>query len=65
MMSDSVGMDTGCEAGCPLSCIRVDDFALYQAYPDGATRVEDHSELLDDYFKRRKKKRSPVRLRFA
>lgn len=53
MMSDCVGMDTGCEFDCPLSCLRVDDFTLYQAFADGQTQIRDHKELLDAYHERR------------
>jgi serine/threonine protein phosphatase 1 len=52
MMSDCVGVDTGCESDCPLSCVRVDDFTLYQAYRTGETTVHDHAELLDAYRER-------------
>ena len=45
-------MDTGCEVDCPLSCLRVDDFTLYQAFPDGQTLIRDHRELLDAYKER-------------
>jgi serine/threonine protein phosphatase 1 len=53
MASDCVGMDTGCEVDCPLSCLRVDDFTLYQAFPDGQTLIRDHRDLLDAYRERR------------
>lgn len=52
MMADCVGMDTGCEPDCPLSCIRIDDFTLYQAYLNGETCVYDRGELLDAYRER-------------
>lgn len=35
-----VGVDTSGEEDSPLSCIRVDTFTLYQAYPSGITEVE-------------------------
>jgi serine/threonine protein phosphatase 1 len=52
MMSDCVGMDTGCEVDCPLSCLRVDDFTLYQAFATGNTEVYAHQGLLDAYRER-------------
>ena len=53
MMGDCVGMDTGSEPGCALSCLRVDDFTLYQTFPDGETRVHEHRDLLTAYRQRR------------
>lgn len=53
MASDCVGMDTGSEPDCPLSCLRVDDFTLYQAFANGQTRTYDRSELLTAYRDRR------------
>jgi serine/threonine protein phosphatase 1 len=35
-----VGIDTSGDEDSPLSCIRVDSFTLYQAYPSGVTTVE-------------------------
>jgi calcineurin-like phosphoesterase family protein len=35
-----VGIDTSGEADSPLSCIQVETFTLYQAYPNGTTQVE-------------------------
>ena len=35
-----VGMDTSGEAESPLSCLNVNTFTLYQAYPSGLTEVE-------------------------
>lgn len=35
-----VGIDTSGEAESPLSCIQVETFTLYQAYPNGITEVE-------------------------
>jgi serine/threonine protein phosphatase 1 len=35
-----VGIDTSGEQDSPLSCIRVETFTLYQAYPTGITEVE-------------------------
>ena len=35
-----VGLDTSGEADSPLSCLRVDTFTLYQAYPRGVTEVK-------------------------
>jgi calcineurin-like phosphoesterase family protein len=35
-----VGIDTSGEEGSPLSCIQVENFTLYQAYPSGRTEVE-------------------------
>jgi len=52
MMADCVGMDTGCESDCPLSCIRVDDFTLFQAYRNGETCVYEHGALLEAYRER-------------
>jgi serine/threonine protein phosphatase 1 len=52
MMSDSVGMDTGSEIDCPLSCLRVDDFMLYQAFIEGTTYIHDHSALLEAHRER-------------
>lgn len=52
MMANCVGMDTGCDADCPLSCLRVDDFTLYQAYASGETDVHERKELLDAYRER-------------
>jgi serine/threonine protein phosphatase 1 len=52
MMADCVGMDTGCEYDCPLSCLRVDDFTLYQAYASGETCIYDHQSLLESYRER-------------
>lgn len=54
MLADCVGMDTGSEPDCPLSCLRVDDFTLYQAFPDGETVIRDHKGRLDAYRARRK-----------
>lgn len=53
MVGDCVGMDTGSEIDCPLSCLRVDDFTLYQAFAGGETRIYDRKELLDAYRGRR------------
>lgn len=55
MMSNCVGMDTGNEPDCPLSCLRVDDFTLFQAYPEGKTRTYDRRSLLDAYRERHEK----------
>jgi len=52
MLSDCVGMDTGCEPECPLSCLRVDDFTLFQAYPNGQTRTFERGDLLASYRER-------------
>jgi serine/threonine protein phosphatase 1 len=35
-----VGIDTSGQEDSPLSCINVENFALYQAYPTGRTEVE-------------------------
>jgi calcineurin-like phosphoesterase family protein len=35
-----VGIDTSGETDSPLSCIQVETFSLYQAYPTGVTEVE-------------------------
>jgi serine/threonine protein phosphatase 1 len=35
-----VGIDTSGEDDSPLSCIQVESFTLYQAYPSGVTEVE-------------------------
>lgn len=35
-----VGLDTSGESDSPLSCIQVETFTLYQAYPKGTTEVE-------------------------
>ncbi len=35
-----VGIDTSGEPDSPLSCIQVETFTLYQAYPTGVTQVE-------------------------
>lgn len=35
-----VGLDTSGESDSPLSCIQVETFTLYQAYPTGRTEVE-------------------------
>jgi serine/threonine protein phosphatase 1 len=35
-----VGIDTSGEAESPLSCVQVETFTLYQAYPSGVTEVE-------------------------
>jgi calcineurin-like phosphoesterase family protein len=35
-----VGIDTSGESDSPLSCIQVETFTLYQAYPSGITEVE-------------------------
>jgi serine/threonine protein phosphatase 1 len=35
-----VGIDTSGEPDSPLSCIQVETFTLYQAYPTGVTEVE-------------------------
>lgn len=35
-----VGIDTSGDEDSPLSCVRVDSFTLYQAYPSGVTEVE-------------------------
>ena len=53
MVADCVGMDTGSEPDCPLSCLRVDDFTLYQAFPNGETIIRDHKGRLDAYRSRR------------
>ena len=37
---DCVGIDTSGEPDSPLSCIQVETFTLYQAYPNGVTEVE-------------------------
>jgi serine/threonine protein phosphatase 1 len=37
---DCVGMDTSGDHDSPLSCLRVESFTLYQAYPTGTTEVE-------------------------
>jgi serine/threonine protein phosphatase 1 len=60
MMSDCVGMDTGNEADCPLSCLRVDDFTLYQAFTTGETRIYDRKPLLDAYTERREQAGAPL-----
>ena len=60
MMSDCVGMDTGNEPDCPLSCLCVDDFTLYQAYPDGETRTYDRRSLLDAYRERHEETSAPI-----
>jgi len=52
MASNSVGMDTGSEPGHPLSCLRVEDFTLYQAFPEGGTVIRDHLPLLEAYRER-------------
>lgn len=53
MAGNCVGMDTGSEPDCPLSCLRVDDFTLWQTYVDGETTIRDHRPLLDAYRDRR------------
>ncbi|MCC6745445.1 MAG: serine/threonine protein phosphatase [Acidobacteria bacterium] len=53
MASNCVGMDTGSEPDCPLSCLRVDDFTLWQTFADGETTVHDHGPLLAAYHERR------------
>lgn len=53
MASNCVGMDTGSEPDCPLSCLRVDDFTLWQTYVDGETTIRDHGPLLEAYRERR------------
>ena len=42
---DCVGIDTSGEQDSPLSCLRVDNFTLYQAYPRGVTEVKRLSHL--------------------
>jgi serine/threonine protein phosphatase 1 len=40
-----VGMDTSGEENSPLSCLRVETFTLYQAYPGGLTEVRRLANL--------------------
>lgn len=61
MASDCVGLDTGSEPDCPLSCLRVDDFTLYQSYPNGDVHVRDHKPLLDAYNERHEVARASMR----
>ncbi|HXG92443.1 MAG TPA: metallophosphoesterase family protein [Blastocatellia bacterium] len=37
---DCVGIDTSGDAESPLTCVRVETFTVYQAYPSGVTEVE-------------------------
>jgi len=40
-----IGMDTSGDEQSPLSCIKVETFTLYQAYPTGVTEVERLARL--------------------
>lgn len=43
-----VGLDTSGEESSPLSCLRVETFTLYQAYPSGLTEVRRLGNLKPD-----------------
>lgn len=60
MVANCVGMDTGSEFDCPLSCLRVDDFTLYQAFTEGETVIRDHRSLLEAYRARRESARATL-----
>ena len=51
----AVGIDTGYSPGCPLSCLQLPDFVLYQAFADGHTATHPIKAFISEPLRQMRK----------
>lgn len=47
----AIGIDTGYNVNCPLTCLQLPDFRLYQAFPDGRTATHHLTNFIPQPFR--------------